>query len=42
MARTSCSGPHNRDVKDIHNHQFEDFTLTEYEPHPAIKPPVAA
>ncbi len=28
-------------VKDIHNFRFEDFTLTSYDPHPAIKAPIA-
>ncbi|MGZ8257202.1 MAG: thymidylate synthase, partial [Gallionella sp.] len=31
----------NPDVKDILNFKFEDFTLTGYDPHPAIKGSVA-
>lgn len=31
----------NADVKDIFNFKFEDFELTNYESHPAIKAPVA-
>jgi thymidylate synthase len=31
----------NPDVKDIFSFQFEDFTLENYESHPAIKAPVA-
>jgi thymidylate synthase len=28
-------------VKDIHDFRFEDFTLTDYDPHPAIKAPIS-
>jgi thymidylate synthase len=28
-------------VKDLHDFRFEDFTLTDYDPHPAIKAPIA-
>ncbi|HEV2840945.1 MAG TPA: thymidylate synthase [Chthoniobacterales bacterium] len=31
----------NPGVKNIHGFRFEDFTLTEYDPHPAIKAPIA-
>jgi thymidylate synthase len=31
----------NPDVKDLFAFQYEDFTLEGYEPHPAIKAPVA-
>jgi thymidylate synthase len=28
-------------VKDIHDFRFEDFTLADYDPHPAIKAPIS-
>ena len=31
----------NPSVKNIHDFQFEDFTLTDYDPHPAIKAPIS-
>jgi thymidylate synthase len=31
----------NREVRDIHAFRFEDFTLLDYSPHPAIKAPIA-
>jgi thymidylate synthase len=31
----------NPGVKNIHDFRFEDFTLTDYDPHPAIKAPIS-
>jgi thymidylate synthase len=31
----------NPTVKNIHDFRFEDFTLVNYDPHPAIKAPIA-
>lgn len=28
-------------MKSIHDFRFEDFTLINYDPHPAIKAPIA-
>jgi thymidylate synthase len=28
-------------VKNINDFQYEDFTLSEYDPHPAMKAPIA-
>jgi thymidylate synthase len=31
----------NPSVKNIYDFRFEDFTLFDYDPHPAIKAPIA-
>ncbi|MBA3882275.1 MAG: thymidylate synthase [Chthoniobacterales bacterium] len=31
----------NPDIRNIHDFRFKDFTLRDYEPHPAIKAPIA-
>jgi thymidylate synthase len=31
----------NPEVRDIHGFQYEDFSLEGYDPHPAIKAPIA-
>jgi len=31
----------NRDVRDIHGFRYEDFELVGYDPHPAIRAPIA-
>ncbi|MGB0578509.1 MAG: thymidylate synthase [Limisphaerales bacterium] len=44
LSRTPRSLPKmgiNADVKDIHEFTFEDFELTNYDPHPSIKAPIA-
>lgn len=44
LSRTPRALPHmriNPDVKDLFAFKFEDFTLENYDPHPAIKAPVA-
>ncbi|HYG13145.1 MAG TPA: thymidylate synthase [Methylophilaceae bacterium] len=44
LARTPRSQPHmriNPAVQDIFGFRFEDFTLENYDPHPAIRAPVA-
>ena len=44
LARTPRARPTmtlNPDVQDIFSFRFEDFTLEGYDPHPAIKAPVA-
>jgi thymidylate synthase len=44
LTREPRPAPHmklNPEVKGIHDFRFEDFTLEGYDPHPAIKAPVA-
>lgn len=44
LSRPLRSLPHlhlNREVKNIHDFQFEDFELRDYDPHPSIKAPIA-
>jgi thymidylate synthase len=31
----------NPEIRNIHGFRFEDFTLLDYQPHPAIKAPIA-
>jgi len=31
----------NKEIKNIHDFRYEDFCLEAYDPHPAIKAPVA-
>jgi thymidylate synthase len=31
----------NHDVRDIYDFRYEDFTLTDYNPHPAIRAPIS-
>ena len=44
LSRTPNTYPQmriNPEVKSIYDFKFEDFTLEDYNPHPAIKAPVA-